>query len=119
MNMQGTDPTQLLLTRLLDATALRNRVLANNVANADTPGFIRQDVPFERELAAAVRGGCLESFAPKIEADKTAPTRADGNNISVDRELAELNKNAMMHQMAIQLMQQKLSMQRMAITGRT
>lgn len=118
MNLES-DSTQLLLTRVLDATAMRNRVLANNVANAETPGYTRQDVPFESELAAAVRSGNLTSFSPKVELDNTAPARADGNNVSVDLELAELNKNAMLHQLAVQLMQQKLSMQKMAITGRT
>jgi len=118
MNIQD-DPTTKILSRLLDATAMRNKVLANNIANSDTPNFTRQDVPFEAELASAVRSGNIDGFAPKIQADRATPARADGNNVAVDRELAELNKNAMMHQMAIQLMQQKLSMQRIAITGHT
>lgn len=118
MNIQD-DPTQKILARMLDATALRNKVLANNIANADTPGFLRQDVPFEAELAAAVRSGNIDGLSLRIQTDHATPARADGNNVAVDRELAELNKNAMMHQMAVQLMQQKLAMQRIAITGRT
>jgi len=118
MNIKG-DQTQHLLTRMLDSTAMRDRVLANNVANADTPGYIRQDVAFQGELADAVKSGTLNSYSPQVQADHTAPAKADGNNVAVDRELAELNKNAMMHQMAVQLMQAKLSMERIAITGRT
>jgi flagellar basal-body rod protein FlgB len=112
------DQTQLALTRLLDATAFRHRVLANNLANADTPGFIRQEVPFESELADAVRNGDLTDFKLAVAEDRTAAPRADGNNVQIDHELSEINKNALLHQMAVQLMQAKLSMQRTAITGR-
>src|SRR5690606_38210897 len=41
----------------LDGLALRQRVIANNVANLNTPGYLAQRVSFERELAQAVRSG--------------------------------------------------------------
>jgi len=114
-----SDPTANALVHLLDATALRHRVLADNLANSDTPGFTRKDVSFEGELADAVKQGNLENFQPRVEADSTASQRGDGNNVSFEHEIAELNKNALLHQMAIQLLQSKLSMQRAAITGRS
>ena len=116
--MNTVDQTQLALTRLLDATAFRHRVLANNLANADTPGYIRQEVPFESELADAVKSGELADFKMTVTEDRSATPRADGNNVQLDYELSEINKNALLHQMAVQLMQAKLSMQRTAITGR-
>jgi len=117
MNLQS-DPTQFLLTRVLDATALRHKVLTQNIANADTPGFVRQDVKFETELSNAIREGHVSSFAPSVEADRSALPRADGNNVSVERELADMSENALLHQMAIQLVQTRLALQRIAITGR-
>ena len=68
-------------------------------------------------MAEAVKAGNLDSFQPTLVEDRATPPRADGNNVSVDLELAAINKNALMHQMAIQLMQTKLAMQRTAITG--
>jgi flagellar basal-body rod protein FlgB len=113
------EPTQLMLTRLLDATALRHRVLTHNLANAETPNFIRKDVAFEAELAEAVKTDELSAYAPRVTEDRVTPVRADGNNVALDSELAEINKNALLHQLAIQLMQTKLAMQRIAITGRS
>lgn len=113
------NPTQQLLTRVLDATALRHKVLAQNVANSDTPGYVRSDVPFEGELAEAIKSGNLSSFSPQVVEDRSAPARGDGNNVSIERELSELNKNYLLHQLAIQFMQTKLSMHRSAITGRS
>ncbi len=40
-------PTQTMLNQALDGSALRNQVLANNIANVDTPGFKRSEVLFE------------------------------------------------------------------------
>jgi flagellar basal-body rod protein FlgB len=117
MNIQQ-DSTQRALVTLLDATALRHRVLSGNLANADTPGYIRKDVDFEEQLADAVKNGTVSDFKPLITEDTTAMARADGNNVAIDNELSEINKNALLHQMAIQLMQSKLAMQRAAILGR-
>lgn len=116
--MDVNDPTTQALVRLADVTALRHRVLAGNLANADTPGYVRQDVPFEEQLAEAVKNGDVGTFSPGVQSDTSQPAKADGNNVQVDRELAEINKNALMHQMALQMIQTKLSLDRVAITGR-
>lgn len=116
--MSPTDPTHQSLTHLLDATALRHRVLTGNLANAETPGYLRQDVQFEAELASAVQSGDFATFDPTIQTDKTRAVRADGNNVQLDEELAELNKNALLHQTALQILQSRMAMERSAITGR-
>ena len=115
----NVDATQQALVRLLDATVARQRVLANNLANYDTPGYIRQDLPFESDLAEAMQRGDMSTFKPQVTTDKTDAPRADGNNVKIERELAELNQNLLLHQMAVQLMQTKMTMQRAAITGRS
>ena len=114
-----SDPTANALVHLLDATALRQRVLSNNVANSDTPGYTRQDVSFQSELADAIKEGNLQSFQPSVQADATPSQRGDGNNVTLEREMTELNKNALLNQMAIQLLQSKIAITRSAITGRS
>ena len=44
------DAASSTLVQLLDATAMRHRVLSNNLANVDTPGYTRKDVNFNRIL---------------------------------------------------------------------
>lgn len=113
------DTASATLVQILDATALRHRILSNNLANVDTPGFTRKDVSFEQELADAVRSGHPERAEVTVSEDTSDLPRADGNNVSVEKELSEMNKNAMMHQMALQLLQSKMAMERIAVTGKS
>jgi flagellar basal-body rod protein FlgB len=117
MDIQA-DLTSKALVKLLDGTALRQKVLTNNLANCDTPGYVRQDVNFEEQLSEAVRQQDFSKFKPTIQSDLSADPNLDGNNVSKENELAEMNKNALTHQLAIQLLQTRLSMERIAITGR-
>ncbi len=86
MNVNN-DPTQVALVRLLDSTALRHRVLTANLANADTPGYVRQDVNFEEQLAEAVRTGNLDRFSASVSEDRVSPARADGNKFVALRDI--------------------------------
>ena len=96
-----------VVSKSLDANMLRSRVIADNVANVNTPGFKRTDVSFEDQLREAVdrsnlRGTTtnerhLELGRPRIqdvEADAYHPidgTLPSGvNNVDIDSEMAKL-----------------------------
>ena len=55
--MSILDPTRLTLMRAISGATLRNTVLSNNIANADTPGFQPSDVDFHGALADALGEG--------------------------------------------------------------
>ncbi|WP_127126486.1 flagellar basal body protein [Georgenia sp. SYP-B2076] len=76
----------------LDALALRQRVIADNIANVQTPGFLAGRVSFEDALADAVAGG---SGAVTARVDRSLePTRTDGNNVNLDTEtLSNIDTN--------------------------
>jgi flagellar basal-body rod protein FlgB len=68
----------------LDALALRQRVIADNVANIHTPGYLAGRVSFEESLADAVRGG---TGVGATRVDRSLePTRENGNNVNLDTE---------------------------------
>lgn len=115
------DPSSQILSKVLDLAAHRQRVLSNNLANLNTPGFLRSDLNFTEELADAVRSGPQAVAHLKVDAviDETTPVRFDGNNVQLETELAEMSKNALLYQMAIQTLNTRLSMMRMAVTGRS
>ena len=76
---------------------MRHEVLANNLANAETPGFQRSDVDFHTTLAQAIQTGdsnTIEnaSFQPQQE---NRALRADGSGVDVDTESANLAKNSL------------------------
>lgn len=95
--MSVLDPTQIALMRAIDGATLRNSVLADNIANADTPGFQPSDVNFHAALSDALGQGpqALEniSFAP--EQLNTGAVRADGNGVDSDTEAAKLAENGL------------------------
>lgn len=93
-----------VLDKAADASWTRNNVLANNIANADTPGYKRKDVQFETYLQGAIGGtDDLDSTIAQVdlaELESTTYTeqaglsyRADGNNVDITTENTELAKN--------------------------
>src|SRR5690242_17475940 len=82
-------------TRALDASSLRQELIANNLANVNTPGFKRQDVAFEAKLSRALSQSRLrgpgasspvEGVRPEIVTQSTTSQRADGNNVDMESE---------------------------------
>jgi flagellar basal-body rod protein FlgB len=92
------DSTQLVLDRAISGATLRNAVLANNVANVDTPGFQPSDVNFHAELKGAIAGGpgAIQAvqFAPETGGAPIA-LRADGNGVDAEAESAKLAENGL------------------------
>jgi flagellar basal-body rod protein FlgB len=103
--------TNMIIQSALEGHDIRHRAIVNNIANVDTPGYSRMDVTFEDQLRSAVGNmksnfpsgdrvdgsnlrDSLQSVRPKIKVDKTLPLRADGSNVSIDREMAMLAKNS-------------------------
>ena len=87
-----------LSERVLDATALRAKVIMHNIANQNTPGFKRYSVSFEEQLREATEAGeDPTTVYPVVRRDKSgAPGE---NNVSVQQELAQLEKVALIHEM--------------------
>ena len=118
MNTANTDTTNMML-KILDATALRQRVLSNNLANVNTPAFTRKDVDFQEALSTAIKHGTVTDLKLEVKADKLSPARWDGNNVQLETELSEMTKNSLQYQTAMHVLSMNLSMQRMAVTGRS
>lgn len=105
------DNTINTLTRSLDYSAEKNRAISNNIANVDTPGYKARQVSFKNVLSETMNS----SFTTK----KTRPQHVDfsktpnnlgmttkkgeiynhnGNNVDIDKEMAELAKNQIYQQ---------------------
>lgn len=76
------------LEKSLDAGSLRQQVIANNIANLNTPGYQAQTVAFESELRQAMQDGA-EPARPRVVAQ---PGRTNIHN-----EMASLAKNQIMY----------------------
>jgi len=108
-----------LLAQVLDASALRHRVIAQNVANVNTPGYKRLELAFEGELAKALRAPAGDTAAVRPTVIQTdAPERVDGNTVDIDREMSEVAKNGLLYQAMSQILASRLGSLRSAISGR-
>jgi flagellar basal-body rod protein FlgB len=108
-----------VLPRLVDATNLRHRVIAMNVANVNTPGYQRLEVDFEGSLDRQLRqGGQASALRPRVVEGGGGVPRADGNNVDIDREMGRLTKNALLHTLYAQLQSGNMARMRIALTGR-
>ena len=72
------------LESALDGLALRQRTIANNIANVNTPNFKAKRVAFEAALAGSVRAG--DGHAQASVESSLEPTRLDGNNVNLETE---------------------------------
>lgn len=108
-----------LLAQVMDAATIRHRVIAQNVANVNTPGYQRLDVRFEEELARILESGePVQGVTPEVVVDEQAIARVDGNTVDIDREMGMLSKNSLLYQTASQIATSRLAALRLAISGR-
>jgi flagellar basal-body rod protein FlgB len=114
-----------MLSRQLDEKMARNRLIASNVANIDTPGFKAKDISFETALKSSQAQLQLRLTAPEhmpgslagtgqVVESKT-PGRPDGNNVDLDEEMLKLSKNNIEYNTAVQFMTKRMTMMRNAL----
>ena len=119
-----TDITTAVIGKSLDAAGMRHRIIADNIANVETPGFTRSEVAFESRLKQALETTTgddtmdqVQVLQPEVEADTLSPARPDGNNVLIDKEMTDLTKNTLRYEALVQLMNLKGAQVRSAING--
>ncbi|HTJ88567.1 MAG TPA: flagellar basal body protein [Acidocella sp.] len=76
---------------ILNVRQERTSLIADNIANADTPGYKAMDVPFQQALSAQL-GDTASSSVPLYRTDGTVGL--DGNDVDLDGERVEAAENA-------------------------
>jgi flagellar basal-body rod protein FlgB len=107
-----------VIKRSLDAYALRQRVIAENVAHLETPGYRARSVSFERELSDAMsRGG---ETLPEPRVLDRSPLSADNgvNDVDLEQEMAALAETNLRHKLATRILSIRYQLLRSAIRGR-
>jgi flagellar basal-body rod protein FlgB len=116
-------PNYLAAKKTLDAVELRQRAIASNIANLETPGYKRVDLSpsFQQQLERAAGTGDVQSLAslkPSLAVDTTAVASKDGNSVNLEKELMQQNQNAMTNGYETQLISGLLAKMRLAIAGK-
>ena len=111
-----------VLDKAADAAWMRHELIANNIANVDTPNFKRQDVRFETELRAAISQSEEKTVDAKVKHLKLDDMvgeaytdyselsyRYDVNNVDIDTENVRLAKNQLKYNALITGVTQEFS----------
>jgi flagellar basal-body rod protein FlgB len=107
-----------LLSRLMSASTLRAKVLSENIANQNVPGYKRQIVRFEDLLAKSLETGAhsLDGVEPEIVTDLATPSGPDGNNVSLEVENNAMRSNWLLYQTYAAIVQTRNELLRASIT---
>jgi len=97
------------IERYMDLLTTRQKLVASNIANADTPGYHTRDIDFQFELENAV------ARAPQTNEVAGLQMKNDGNNVSLDRESRLLAENALRFNVASNLLRVEIQSIRSAI----
>jgi flagellar basal-body rod protein FlgB len=127
------DSTIGTLTGWLQGLSKRQEATSNNIANIDTPGYRRQEVPFEAELQSQLGGGSGQmtttdprhiSSGSKLRGqlgiDAThllTSSRLDQNTVDIEQEMITLSETQMRYQAATSALNIKLSTLKEVIRG--
>jgi flagellar basal-body rod protein FlgB len=116
-----------LLEQVVRFTAARHRLIAQNIANVDTPNYLQKDLSIKRfqklmsERVEQRRRGSMLSYddaLTRVEEPVRDILFHDGNNRSMEQLASDLAKNAMMHNMAIEMLRKQFQQMDMALKER-
>ena len=97
------------LEHYMNLLSARQRVVASNIANADTPGYKTKDVSFRTELESAF------GATPETVEVAGLEVKTDGNNVSLDREARLLAENSLRFNISAQLVRSQIRVIRSVI----
>jgi flagellar basal-body rod protein FlgB len=111
-----TDVTMTALHQALRGLSARQRTIADNIANLETPEFLAGRVDFESSLTSALAAG--DPSATEVTTERSlAPTGVNGNNVNLDQETLTLIETDLRYQMTSQAVSNKFGLLRTAMGG--
>jgi flagellar basal-body rod protein FlgB len=111
------DVSSSALRVALSGLAARQRAIATNIANIETPGYRAQKVKFEEALSSAVANGQAPTTVEPSTLRSLEPTRLNGSNVNLDEETLSHIDTTMRYQLAIRAMDARYSELRDVIKG--
>jgi len=129
-----TDQNIALLSKVLDLRAEKEKVIASNIANSETPGYAPSRFTFEEELKNVIQNGgfslkstntghittspySIDAVQGRVVKEKDTTGIGDLNGVSLDAEMLELSTNELLYETAAQLLSKKLTLKKYLIQG--
>jgi len=102
------------VTTALRGVIARNRVIGDNLANVETPGYTAKTVSFEDSLRNAITGGAPQDTAIAV-LPSDSPANVNGNNVHIDDETMSLEQNGLQYQLMVEALNAKFGLLRDAM----
>ncbi|HOV91235.1 MAG TPA: flagellar basal body protein [Syntrophorhabdaceae bacterium] len=102
-----------IMEKALNVRSYYHKIIAGNIANAETPGFKEKDIDFHIELEKQLSGAKQFNIIEKTENDGISSP--DSNTVNIETQMVKLNENSMMYSALVQLITKKFSMMRYLI----
>jgi flagellar basal-body rod protein FlgB len=122
MTFTGVDNITSLLSNFLDVQSRRSEIVAGNLANADTPGYVAKELDFAEFLRDAASeslspsgGKSPNTSGPRVVDQQATMIGLDGNTVDAGREMSTLAEAGMKYLEGTQLLQMRLRTLRTAI----
>ena len=126
------DRTSILLSKVLDLRSARHSVISGNVANAETPGYIQKEIPFEQELQKAFDknsiklekseqvhlSGSEDIMENSFDPYKLVKEYGKPNELNIDTEMAKMAQNNLMYEASTKLLSMKFELLKAVIDSR-
>ena len=118
MSVAAPDPVSSILSSALDGLSLRQRVIADNIANVDTPHFRATSVDFESSLRSAILDGSIGDGGPTATTTPTdTPVGANGNNVDLRKETLAAMQSQFQYQMMTRAVSDRFDLVKTVATG--
>lgn len=129
-NISSSQYTYDLLSKGLDATSTRAKVVSNNIANVNTKGYKKSYVTFEDNLKNSMDNLEMKITDPRhindgasygdiqVKKDTDTSVNSDGNNVDIDTEMSDEAQNTLENYTLTNQISSRISMERSVINGR-
>lgn len=108
--------TTEVLHAALRGLAVRQRTIADNIANIQTPGFLAGQVDFETSLREAVADGGEDAMASSVSTgrDWRSPVNVNGNNVNLDNETLAATETGLRYDLTLRALDAQYNLLRVA-----
>lgn len=118
--MAGSTRVTDYLEAAAQAAGFQQKVVANNIANLNTPGFRRQTLSFQAALGEAMREGKpvdMDQLSKAVVQTGKGPTNDRGNDVDLDVEIGELIKSGGRYKSCVRMLNRMYRQMEQAMTG--
>lgn len=112
------DDTSVIGSKLISLAMENQKVIANNIANSNTPGYVKLKLDFQNRLTDAVNSGdsaAVSGVQPNVVEDTSNAPGSDGNNVVLAQELNDMMQNSVFHNLMARAFKTRMTILKSAI----